>query len=84
MVILLHPNQHRAGIRGWFLTQLHLRANCFMKVNEAFIGNSNAQRHTTKACSYRGCDKIKLPNEFQLYSFNGLINSKLKLLAKPK
>lgn len=37
-----------------------------------------------KASSYRGLDKIKLSNEFQLYSFNSLINGKLKLLAKTK
>lgn len=84
MSILLHPNQHGPGIRGWLLTQLHFCAKSFMKANKPFIGNPNAYRHTAKARSYRGLDKIKLPNEFQLYSFNSLINDKLKLLAKPK
>lgn len=84
MSILVHPNQHGAGIRGWSLTQLHVCANSFMKANKPFIDNPNAHRHTAKARSQRGLDKIKLPSEFQLYSFNSLINSKLKLLAKTK
>lgn len=67
-----------------FLTQLHFCANSFMKANKPFIGNPNAHRHKAKACSYSRLDKIKLPNEFQLYSFNSLINGKLKLLAKTK
>lgn len=41
-------------------------------------------RDKEKAGNYRGFDKIKLPNEFQLYSFSNLINGKLKLLGKTK
>lgn len=66
------------------LTQLHFCANASMKANKPFIGNPNAGRHKAKACSYSRPDRIKLPSEFQLYSFNSLINGKLKLLAKTK
>lgn len=77
-----HAKQHGAGIEDWLLTQLVVLIPLWKRMSH--LQATQVHTDTAKAWSYGGLDEIKLPNEFQCYSFNNLKNGKLKLLEKTK